>query len=60
MEDKYTEIRDIILRNIPDVGNFPTTIPGVRIVKRIQCTEFLICSYLQSYFGNQFTKTAGK
>ncbi len=45
MEEKYTEIRDIILRNIPDVGNFPTTIAGVRIVKRIQSTEFMKCFY---------------
>lgn len=46
MEDKYTEIRDIILRNIPDVGNFPTAIQGVRIVKRIQTTDFFMkCFY---------------
>ncbi len=49
MEDKYTEISDIILRNIPDTGNFPTTIPGVRIVKRTQCTEFMKCFYNPSY-----------
>lgn len=45
MEEKYTEIRDIILRNIPDAGNFPATIPGVRIVKRIASTEFIKCFY---------------
>lgn len=49
MEDKYTEISDIILRNIPDTGNFPTTIPGVKIVKRIQCSEFMKCFYDPSY-----------
>lgn len=45
MEEKYTEIRDIILRNIPDAGNFPATIPGGRIVKRIASTEFMKSFY---------------
>lgn len=45
MESKYTAIRDIILRNIPDVGNYPTAINGVRIVRRNNPTEFLRCFY---------------
>ena len=45
MEDKYTAIRDIILRNIPDVGNYLTSISGVRIVRRNNPTEFLRCFY---------------
>lgn len=45
MEYKYTAIRDIILRNIPDVGNYPTSINGVRIVRRNNPTEFLKCFY---------------
>ncbi len=45
MESKYTAIRDIILRNIPDVGNYPTSIDGVRIVRRNNPTEFLRCFY---------------
>ncbi len=45
VESKYTAIRDIILRNIPDVGNYATSIDGVRIVKRNSPTEFLRCFY---------------
>ena len=45
MESKYTAILDIILRNIPDVGNYPTAINGVRIVRRNNPTEFLRCFY---------------
>lgn len=45
MEDKHTVIRDIILRNIPGVGNYPTSISGVRIVRRNNPTEFLRCFY---------------
>ena len=45
MKSKYDEIRDIILRIIPDVGNYPTSIKGVRIVKRNNPTEFLRCFY---------------
>lgn len=45
MESKYTAIRDIILRNIPGVGNYPTAINGVRIVRRNNPTEFLKCFY---------------
>lgn len=67
MEDKYTAIRDIILRNIPDLGNFPTSIPGVRIVKRIHTTEFMKCFYEPScilvlqgikhlFYGNEHIK----
>ncbi len=45
MEAKYNAIRDIILRNIPDAGNYPTSINGVRIVRRDEPTEFLRCFY---------------
>lgn len=45
MQSKYEAIRDIILRNIPDVGNYPTSIKGVRIVRRNNPTEFLRCFY---------------
>ena len=45
MESKYTAIRDIILKHIPGVGNFPTSIDGVRIVRRNNPTEFLKCFY---------------
>lgn len=45
VESKYTAIRDIILRNILDVGNYPTTIKGVRIVRRNNPTEFMRCFY---------------
>ena len=45
METKYTEIRDIILKNIPGTGNYPTAIKGVRIVRRNNPTEFLRCFY---------------
>lgn len=45
MQSKYEAIRDMILRNIPDVGNYPTSIKGVRIVRRNNPTEFLRCFY---------------
>ena len=45
MNSKFNEIRDIILRNIPDVGNYPTQIKGVHIVRRNEPTEFLRCFY---------------
>lgn len=45
VESKYTAIRDIILRNIPGVGNYPTSINGVRIVRRNNPTEFMRCFY---------------
>lgn len=45
MESKYSAARDIILRNIPDVGNYPTAIKGVRIVRRNNPTEFMRCFY---------------
>ncbi len=45
MQSKYEAIRDIILRNIPDVGNYPTTIKGLRIARRNHPTEFLKCFY---------------
>ena len=45
MEAKYNAIRDIILSNIADAGNYPTSINGVRIVRRDEPTEFLRCFY---------------
>lgn len=45
MKSKYNEIRDIILRNMPDVGNYQTAIKGVRIARRNNPTEFLRCFY---------------
>lgn len=45
MQSKYDAIRDIILRNIPGVGNYPTSINGLRIVRRNHPTEFLRCFY---------------
>lgn len=45
MESKFNAIRDIILRNIPDAGNYPTSVKGVRIVRRNEPTEFLRCFY---------------
>ncbi len=45
MESKYTAIRDIILKHIPGIGNYPTSIKGVRIVRRDNPTEFLRCFY---------------
>ena len=45
MESKYTAIRDIILKNIPGVGNYPSSINGIRIVRRNSPTEFLRCFY---------------
>lgn len=67
MEEKYTAIRDIILRNIPDIGNFPTSIPGVRIVKHTHTTDFMKCFYDPScililqgvkhlFYGNEHIK----
>lgn len=45
MQTKYEAIKDIILRNIPDIGNYTTAIKGVRIVRRNHPTEFLRCFY---------------
>lgn len=45
MNSKFNEIRDIILRNIPDVGNYPTSVDGVRIARRNNQTDFLRCFY---------------
>ena len=45
LDTKYTEIQDIILKNIPGEGNYPTAIDGVRIVRRDNPTEFLRCFY---------------
>ena len=45
MESKYNLIQDIILKHIPGSGNYPTSINGVRIVRRDEPTEFLRCFY---------------
>lgn len=45
MENKYSAIRDIILRNVPDSGNYASPIQGVRLVRRDYPTEFLRCFY---------------
>lgn len=45
MDSKFNEIRDIILRNVPGVGNYATSILGVRIVRRNEPTDFLKCFY---------------
>ena len=45
MQSKFEAIRDIILRNIQGVGNYPTSIKGLRIVRRNHPTEFLRCFY---------------
>lgn len=45
MNNKYNAIRDIILRNVPDAGNHPSLIKGVRLVRRDNPTEFLRCFY---------------
>lgn len=45
MASKYNAIRDIILKNIPGIGNYPTSINGVRFVRRNNPTEFVKCFY---------------
>lgn len=45
MQSQYEIIRDIILRNIPDAGNYPCAIKGVRLVRRDKPTEFAKCFY---------------
>ena len=45
MDSKFDLIRDKILKHIPSVGNHPTLIDGVRIVKRVEPTDFLRCFY---------------
>lgn len=48
MEYKYKAIRDIILKHIPGVGNYETSIKGLRIVRRNNPTDFLRCFYTPS------------
>lgn len=48
MEAKYTAIKNIILRNIEGCGNFPTSISGLRMVRRDNPTDFLKCFYTPS------------
>lgn len=45
MQFKYDEIRDIILRNVPDAGNYSCAIKGVRLIRRDKITEFSRCFY---------------
>ena len=45
METKYTAIRDIILSHMEGVGNFPSSIKGLRLVRRDEPTEFMPCFY---------------
>lgn len=45
MENKFLAIRDIVLRNIPDVGIYSCPIKGVKLVRRDKPTEFLRCFY---------------
>ena len=45
MDNKYEEIKDIVLRNVPDAGNYPCSIDGVRLVRRDNTAEFLKCFY---------------
>ena len=45
MSNKYDAIRDIILRNIPDSGNYPSSIKGVQLVRRDNPTDFAKCFY---------------
>ena len=42
---KYTAIRDIILKHINGVGNYPSSIKGVNIARRNEPTNFLRCFY---------------
>lgn len=45
MENKYTAIKDVILRNVPKEGNYPSSIKGVRLVRRDNPTDFAKCFY---------------
>ncbi|MDE5682380.1 MAG: AraC family transcriptional regulator [Mailhella sp.] len=45
MQSKYETIRDIVLRNVPDAGNYSCTIKGVRLVRRDEPTDFAKCFY---------------
>ena len=45
MKSKYEAIRDIILGKMPTEGNIPSSIKGVRFVRRNNPTEFLRCFY---------------
>ncbi|MGN0031382.1 MAG: AraC family transcriptional regulator [Candidatus Gastranaerophilaceae bacterium] len=45
MQSKYDLIKDIVLRNIPDEGNFPTSIKGVNFIRRDTPSEFSKCFY---------------
>ena len=45
MESKYTQMRDILLKNVPGVGNYQSPLHNIRIVKRDAPTEFLRCLY---------------
>lgn len=45
MQSKYETIRDIVLRNVPDAGNYSCIIKGVRLVRRDEATDFAKCFY---------------
>ena len=45
MKSKYDLIRDIVLRNIPNEGNYPTSIKGVNFIRRDTPSEFAKCFY---------------
>lgn len=48
LNSKYTAIKDIILRHINGVGNFSSSISGVRLARRDNPTDFLPCFYSPS------------
>lgn len=45
MKSKYEQIKDIVLRNIPDEENYQTSIKGVRFIRRDNPSEFAKCFY---------------
>lgn len=45
MDSKYNAMRDIVLRHLPNPGNYPASIKGLRIAKRINITDFQRCFY---------------
>lgn len=45
MQNKYELIKNIVLKNVIDDGNYPTSINGVRFIRRNKPTEFSGCFY---------------
>lgn len=45
MNTKYETIKNIVLKHIDGVGNFPSSINGVRLVRRDEPTDFMKCFY---------------